>query len=154
MKNFIRLMILAISLYSCCNEEKYPITFSKGDVEFDKTGGNKVIVSLNDDWSFKDSLSIDYKTLYLPRCVEVFQNTEPPVYNPGTCSDSILTVKYDIMRKDLEPVQIEGSWFTISKKSLREISIVVSPNLTGKSRILWIRADIYGSAIFITQSAN
>ena len=147
-------MIIAIILVSCGNDvEKLPHTFSEPNIQFDKAGGDTIIVSQSVEWSFSEALKIDDKTLSLPRCEEVFLNTEPLVQNPDTCSDSILTVKYDIMRKYLEPVKIESSWFTISKKSLKEVNIVISPNLTNKSRNFRIIVDKNGTTIVITQLA-
>lgn len=146
------LMLIAVTLHSCDKKvDKFPYTFFKTDIQFNKEGGNTTIISQSDEWTFGNCLLLDNQTINFPRCEEVFPDTEPQIQRAGTCSNDILTVKYDFMRKYLEPVQVEGSWFKLIKKTLKEASIVVSPNLSGKSRNFRVTVDPNGTTIVVTQ---
>ena len=155
MKYIIALIIMTIISCSCDDKpDKLKPAFSSYNISFDKEGGDTLIYALTDDWSFWDFMSIDSATVAMPHCEDVFPNSEPPVTKPGTCSNETLTVQYDILQKYIEPVSIEGDWFEITKITLREVSIVVSPNLTGNSREVRLTPDYSGTSLTISQSSN
>jgi hypothetical protein len=155
MKNIISLFVLMLMLYSCGYDvEKFSQTFWQPNICFDKEGGDTTIVSQSANWRFDDSFKIDDTTLFLPRCEEVFPNSEPPVTKPGTCVNDDFTVKYDILREYLEPVQVEGSWFKLTKVTLLEANIAVSPNVSGKVRKFRVLVSKDGIEIVVTQLAE
>ncbi|MFV0390922.1 MAG: hypothetical protein ACK5KP_03410 [Paludibacteraceae bacterium] len=154
-KNLLTVMLIAVSLQSCDEKrDRFPVTFSEPVLQFTKDGGDTTIISMSDEWGFGQSLSLDGVIVNYPRCEEVFLNTEPIKMAPGSCSNDILTVKYDYTTRDFEPVQIEGSWFKVTKKSSTDVDIVVTPNLSGKFRRLWIIVDSNGTLIDVTQHAD
>lgn len=159
MKNIIILSILTIFFYSCDHfrppkVDKLYSAFSNYNITFNKEGGDTLIYALVDYWRFDSYIQIDTIAVRMPRCDDVFPNSEPPVQKAGTCTNDILTVKYDFLQKYIEPVLIEGHWFKITKKSLREVSIVVSPNLSGKIRKVILTPDRNGTRLVISQVSN
>jgi hypothetical protein len=150
--------MLTILFYSCNNEkvDRLSYAFSSYNISFDKKGADTIIYAIIDDWKIWTDMVIDGTTVAMPQCEEVFSfsNSGLPVYNPGICSSDILTVKYDFLQRHIEPVSIEGTWFKIIKNTLREINIVVHPNLTGKSREIRLSVDISGTSMVIYQSEN
>lgn len=147
------LMIVVAILYSCGDKvDKLPHTFSTIDIGIDVAGCDTTIISQSDEWTFGDCLILDNQTTNYLQCQEVFSNSEPPAKTPGICSNKVLTIKYDFLSEKFEPVQITGSWFKLTKKSLREANIVVSPNLSGKPRTLKITVDRGGTTIAVFQS--
>ncbi|MDR0566364.1 MAG: hypothetical protein LBG47_04910 [Prevotellaceae bacterium] len=153
MKNMFFLTIVVAILHACGNKvDKLPPTFSTADIRIAVAGCDTTIISQSDEWTFGDCLLLDNQTTNYPQCEEVFSNSEPPAKTPGICSDKVLTVKYDFLSEKFEPVQITGSWFKLTKKSLQEANIVVSPNLSGKPRTLKITVDRGGTTIAVSQS--
>jgi len=161
MKNLYLLLSFALTLFSCGGNEEirdknYPQGFSATELSFSAKGGNAIVTSQREEWSFPDGLKINGETYYYYRCEEVFPDIGYSKDNkPGICSDSLFTVKYDILKKYLEIVEIEGSWFKITKENPKQITVFIEPNLTGEIRQIRISAlDISGTSISITQSGE
>jgi hypothetical protein len=160
MKKIFILTIIFAGLIACKNNvaEIYPQGFSALEFSFDAGGGDTVITSQRDEWTIVDYISINNISFGFPRCIEVFPengyNNRKPI--PGTCSDSMLTVKYDFLKDYyIETTQIKTDWFTITKENLKKLSIRICPNATGNMRIIRLNiSDKSGTRIIITQSAD
>jgi hypothetical protein len=155
MKNIIALIIMTIISCSCDDKsDKLKPAFSNYTIMFNKEGGDTLIYSLRDDWSFYEYLKIDGVTTSLPHCDEVFTDEGYKNGKPGECSNESLTVKYDSLSNRLEPIIIEGSWFKILKKTTKQVSIIISSNLTGNNREVRLTPDYSGTSLTISQSSN
>jgi hypothetical protein len=160
MKKVILFTIIVWGLCSCERErfdvtKLYPQGFSSTELSFSVNGGDTIVTSQRNEWSLDDYFMYDEQYFSLPRCDEVFPVTAQGVgRNPGICSDSLFTVKYDFFQKNcFEIIQIESSWFTIIKTTPKQIDIAIEPNLTGKTRQIRLGlGDKQGSNITIFQS--
>jgi hypothetical protein len=160
MKKFFLLVLIVPGLYSCEHpdvEQIYSQSFSTTELLTGAQGCDTIITSQRDEWTFVDYLRINGERIVFPVCeaVSSYQSISDRPQRPGVCSDSILTVKYDIMKERLETVQIESDWFKFIKETPRKLSIVIKPNLTGETR--HIRVPIFdrqGTNIDIIQSSE
>ena len=159
MKYIFLLFAIAFCFSSCERrgdwEKIYPQGFSATELSFSAKGGNTTITSQRDEWYFFGGIEINGEYFYFPRCGEVFpyvdySHLKEP--KPGICSDNLLTVKYDILKKYLEIVEIESAWFKITKEDPKQMTVFIEPNLTGETRQIGLLAiDRNGTRISITQ---
>jgi hypothetical protein len=140
MKKIVLLTVIVLGLYSCeYPENSRPPDLLKMELLIGSQGCDTIIISQQDVRIFDNHIMIDYKRIDFPVCDAVLSYTTPsqrPV-RPGICSDSIMTVKYDILMKDyIEIVQFESDYLNFTKKTPKRMHFVVKPNLTGKIRHL------------------
>ncbi|GHU69226.1 hypothetical protein FACS189413_07760 [Bacteroidia bacterium] len=159
MKKIFLLTTMVLWFYSCKHdicEEIYPQGFSATEFLLNAERCDTIITSQRDEWSLDAGTMIDGKYVDFYRCDEVFHNGYYGIdKKPGVCSDSLFTVKYDILKKYIEVVQIDGAWFRITKENPKLISIAIKPNLTGTTRQFELLVnDKLGTSITITQSAE
>ena len=157
MKRIFILLAIALCFSACEKTENnvdriYPQGFSATKLSFSVKGGDAIITSQRDEWSLCDAIIINGEYFYFYRCKEILTGYWGTDLKPGVCSDSFFTVKYDILKTYIEIVEIEGSWFKITKENPRQIAVFIDPNLTEEKR--QIRFDIgdkSGTSISITQ---
>ena len=151
-------MPFVLMLFSCEGrmEKTYPQGFSTTELSFSTEGGDAIITSQRDEWTLADIVIIEEKYFYFARCEEIITGYYGDEVKPGVCSDSLFTVKYDILKKYVEIVEIEGDWFKIAKVNPKQLNVFIAPNLTGEIR--QIRFPIYnrhdGISISIVQSGE
>jgi hypothetical protein len=157
MKKLILLSIIFVGLYACSIpvDPIYPQGFSATELSFGADGGSAIITSQRDEWCFDLYCDINETIAGFPRCEDVFIDIYSQNNRAGVCSDSVLTVTYDIMNKRLEAVKIENFWFQVIKETPKQINFIIEPNLTGYSRKFQLYiGDKMGTSIIVTQSAE
>ena len=154
MKKKYLLMLFALMLFSCERggdwERVYPQGFSPTELSFSAKGGNATITSQRDEWSFVDTVIINGEFFYFIRCDEILTGYWGTNLKPGVCSDSLFTVKYDILKKYIEIVEIESSWFKITKENSKHITVFIEPNLTGETRQIRFEAGYLSESTSIS----
>ena len=152
--------MICTGLYSCRGgtDPIYSQGFSAPELSFNADGGSSIITSQRDEWWFDFCCNIDdiYGVITeFPRCKDVFPDAGYSKDNkPGTCSDSTLSVTYDIINGHFEAVKIESNWFQVIKETPKQINFIIKANLTGYTRHLQLYVnDRMGTKIIISQSA-
>jgi hypothetical protein len=169
MKTIFLLILILTGLYSCepIDGKFDPQGFSGEVFSIGAQGMDTIITSQRDVWFF--AYYIIYKTknggyeyIYFPVCEEVAPPDEDyrgpnKARKPGVCSDSIMTVKYGILKDDrIEVVQFENDdWFKVTKETPKRLHVIIKPNLTGETRhlLLAINTMLY-TKISIIQSSE
>jgi hypothetical protein len=139
MKKILLLAVIVLGLYSCeYPNNSRPPGLLKMELSIGSQGCDTIITSQQDECFLDDNhITVDYKRIDFPVCDAVLSYTTPsqrPV-RPGICSDSIMTVKYDIRSGNrVEIVQFESDYLNFTKETPKRMHFVVKPNLTGKIR--------------------
>jgi hypothetical protein len=163
MKKILLLAVIVLGLCSCehpIGGGNKPIGFSITELSIGAQGCDTIITSQLDSWRLSNYIEIidgGYKQIQFPVCDAVLSSEgfSNPV-RPGICSDSIVTVKYDILRKYyVEIVQFEIDWLNFTKETPTRIHLVVKPNLTGKTRKIYLPINtIIAELIEVIQSSE
>jgi hypothetical protein len=154
MKKIFLLTVIVLGLCSCEHiMNSRPPDFWTIKLLIDAQGcDTTMIISQPNKWDLRSPIIEDeYNYIYFPVCDAVL-SYETGLLNPvrsGVCSDSIMTVKYDILSEDrVEIVQFESDYLHFTKETPTRIHLVVKPNLTGKTRRLSMTLA-YGDATII-----
>jgi hypothetical protein len=163
MKKILLLTVIVLGLCSCEHiMNSRPTDFLIIKLSIGAQGCDTIITlqPQEDEWFLDDNhMTIDSKYIDFPVCDAVlsYETGLPHPVRPGVCSDSIMTVKYDIRSVNrVQIVQFEHDYLNFTKKTPYQIHLVVKQNQTGKTRNIGLpmSALYYIIAFDIIQSSE